>query len=227
VVVNADGSVDYAPDAGFTGTDRFRYALTGVVDGRRADVDTAAVRVTVTAAPPPATPDGDPPGGTGDPGDPGDDPGTTGTPPGQRGPGPATPADDLDVDLSVGSASPLADVTVRGDGCPASGRVVVELDGRQVAAPVADASGRFRADIPAPDDVGSHEVAVTCGSGTTTSSLDVVVTTMQSGTQAPAGAAAAAAVLLLFFLLSGMGLNPTGRRRTNPRAGGGRSGGRP
>ena len=80
------------------------------------------------------------------------------------------------------------------------------------ARPTAGSDGEFRVTVPAPDEIGRHEVAVTCGASTTTSDLDVVVTTMQAGTQAPAGAAAAAAALLLFFLLSGMGLNPTGRR---------------
>jgi hypothetical protein len=42
----------------------------------------------------------------------------------------------------------------------------------------------------------------------------VVITTMESATQAPTAAALAAAVVLLFFLLSGFGLNPTGRRPT-------------
>jgi hypothetical protein len=214
VAVNADGSLDYRPTA--VGTDGFRYSLTGVVRGTRVVLDTAVVRVTVTDVPPPGgggPGPGDPDPGDPDPGDPVDpdpDPGagTPGTTP------PATPRtpDDVRVRLDVDSASPLAEVEVTGSGCPASEPVIVEVDGRVAARPTANGDGEFRATVPAPDEVGRHRVAVTCGAGTTTSDLDVVVTTMQAGTQAPAGAAAAAAALLLFFLLSGMGLNPTGRR---------------
>jgi hypothetical protein len=219
VTVNADGSIDYAPARGATGTDRFRYSLTGVVRGTRVVLDTAVVRVTVTEVdvPPPGGGPGDP--GTGDPGDSGDpgsgDPGDS-TPP--DSPPASTPGstpeapDDVRVRLDVQSVSPLAQVHVTGSGCPASKPVIVEVDGRVAARPTADADGEFSATVPAPDRVGRHHVGVTCGASTTTSDLDVVVTTMQSGTQAPAGAAAAAAALLLFFLLSGMGLNPTGRR---------------
>jgi hypothetical protein len=116
------------------------------------------------------------------------------------------------VEIDVDSTSPLADVTVRGSGCAGGSEVVLDVDGRAVTTVTADEAGQFTATIPAPDAVGKHRVGATCGASTTSSSLDVVVTTMQSGTQAPAGAAAAAAILLLFFLLSGMGLDPTGRR---------------
>jgi hypothetical protein len=76
----------------------------------------------------------------------------------------------------------------------------------------ASGAGTLRARIAAPERIGRHVVSVTCGRATQDAGLDVVVTTLQSATQAPAGAAAIAAGLLMFFLLSGLGLNPTGRR---------------
>jgi len=126
------------------------------------------------------------------------------------------PEPERGVDLDVDTTSPGADVAVTGHNCPPTGEVTVEVDGREVQTGTARSDGTYAATIPAPTGIGRHDVGVTCGSGTTTTRLDVVVTTMQSGTQAPAGAAAAAAALLLFFLLSGLGMNPTGRTRTRP-----------
>lgn len=227
ITLRGDGRVDYVPRAGFTGTDRFRYALTGVVRGVRIDLDVA--RVTVRVQPPETPPD---PGG--DPGgNPGGNPGGTtpdGPPEGtdtdpDPGEQPVNPTPGIDpapepergVDLDVDTTSPGAEVEVTGRNCPPTGEVVVEVDGREVATGTARADGGYVTTIPAPTGVGRHDIGVTCGSGTTTTRLDVVVTTMQSGTQAPAGAAAAAAALLLFFLLSGLGMNPTGRTRQRPR----------
>jgi hypothetical protein len=223
--LRGDGRVDYVPAAGFTGTDRFRYALTGVVGGVRTDLDVARVTVTIE---PPEVPPGDPgnpgdPGGTPGDGTPGDGtPGDTAPDPGEQ---PVTPTPGTDpapepergVELDVDTTSPGADVQVTGRNCPPTGEVVVEVDGREVKTGTARSDGSYVTTVPAPTGVGRHDVGVTCGSGTTTTRLDVVVTTMQSGTQAPAGAAAAAAALLLFFLLSGLGMNPTGRTRQRPR----------
>jgi outer membrane biosynthesis protein TonB len=222
VTLRADGRVDYVPSAGFTGTDRFRYALTGVVGGARIDLDVA--RVTVTVEPPETPPDGNPGGnpggntpGDGTPGDTNPDPGEQPVPP-RPGTDPAPqPQPESGVELDVDTTSPGADVEVTGRHCPPTGEVVVEVDGREVATGTARSDGTYVTTIPAPTGVGRHDIGVTCGSGTTTTRLDVVVTTMQSGTQAPAGAAAAAAALLLFFLLSGLGMNPTGRTRQRPR----------
>jgi hypothetical protein len=229
LTLRADGRVDYVPTGAFTGTDRFRYALTGVVRGVRTDLDVAGVTVTVEAPPPPddgnpggGDPGGTTPGGTTPGGTPGDGTPTDTTPdpaeqPVTPTPGTNTaPEPERGVELSVDTTSPGAEVQVTGHNCPPTGEVVVEVDGRQVQTGTAAADGTYQATVPAPTGVGRHDVGVTCGSGTTTTRLDVVVTTMQSGTQAPAGAAAAAAALLLFFLLSGLGMNPTGRTRTRP-----------
>jgi hypothetical protein len=88
----------------------------------------------------------------------------------------------------------------------------VAVDGKPTVRVNADDQGRFTARLSAPERIGRHRIDITCGSATWTSSLDVVRTTLQSATQAPGGAAVAAAALLLFFLLSGLGLNPSGRR---------------
>jgi large repetitive protein len=206
VTLNSDGRVVFTPGAWFRSGDGFQYALTGVVRGARIDLDRANVVIRLRPAPGGSTPGGSTPGGS-TPSGPIPTPG-----PSPSGGTPAPPPAPIGVRINVGSASPLAPVQVTGSRCPAGTPVQVAVDGSTVATVQADQAGRFAATITAPGRIGRHPLAVTCGAATWTSSLDVVVTTMESATQAPAAAGVLAAALLLFFLLSGLGLNPTGRR---------------
>jgi hypothetical protein len=209
----AGGRVVYDPRSGFEGPDSFRYTLAG--DGRTFGV--ATVRVTVRAE---VDEPGEPGTTTSPEPNPEPNPAPTpeATPTPERtsapapAPGPARQPRAPKLALDVRSASPGAPVTAHGTGCTPGADVAIAVDGRAVTTVEASGAGTFRVELDAPGRIGRHDVSATCGRSTRHADVDVVVTTMQSATQAPVAAAAVAAGLLLFFLLSGLGLNPTGRR---------------
>jgi hypothetical protein len=216
VTVAGDG-VGYTPRAGFAGRDTFRYTLAG--DGRTFGAATVTITVREGEPVPARRPDRTTSSETTSGPDPEQDPDPSRDPSPvpiterSVGPNPGprrTTPPRLTVD--VRSASPGAGVTVRGTGCPPRGDAEIAIDGHVARSVETSRSGTFRARITAPARIGRHAVSVTCGRATQAAELDVVVTTLQSATQAPAGAAAIAGGLLMFFLLSGLGLNPTGRR---------------
>jgi large repetitive protein len=140
LVLNADGSFTYTPDAGFNGNDTFTYMAHDPDGG----MDTATVTVTVAAAPPPPPPDNTPPVAVDD-----------------------AYATDFETALNVAAPGVLAnDTDADGDALtagmptePANGTLVLNADGSFTYTPDAGFSGNDTFTYMAHDPDGGMDTA--------------------------------------------------------------------
>jgi hypothetical protein len=103
------------------------------------------------------------------------------------------------------SIAPGEDLTVSGAGCVPGEKVVLAIDGTNLAVTKADGQGAFQITAPTPGDlpVGRHSLVATCGDQSVDSPLDVVLTSSVQGIGGAPAAIITVFGLFLFFILQG------------------------